>query len=388
MVLSMISPTWCIWIGLIVRIAVAIWNSFFGPSLGADLDAHTFHIKASEISKNLTFDHLGIGWIYVQFLGLFYFFIADSLFIGCLLSCITWFFSAYILLGSMQLLSISRSAQSKALLIYSLLPSSILFTAVTLREPFQLFFINLQVYALLKIFFHASNRYWMLLIIAAVGASILHGALFAFSLVLVMLAVIIGITIKLNFSKIGITFLCTFSLIFFISISSIFGELTTYRLESGIGKAIQLFNEKSLLIDARTRYKSDVTIESIWDLGLFTIISIFQYVFEPFPWKISSVQDFFCAIEGVLRGYLIFKASSIILRHRDTNQKFLFLILFLYFTLTAIFAIGSTNWGTAARHHVPSLGLLLLASYGTTESRKNLRQSAQQFILKKSQRKL
>ena len=34
--------------GLIVRIGVAIWNSFYGPSLGAEGDALTFHLLSTE----------------------------------------------------------------------------------------------------------------------------------------------------------------------------------------------------------------------------------------------------------------------------------------------------------------------------------------------------
>ena len=181
-----------------------------------------------------------------------------------------------------------------------------------------------------------------------------------------------------------IIFFGVFFLVFFIFISSLFGELTSYRLEDGLGKAIQLFNENSLLIDARTTYKSYADIEGIWDFGLFFIVSLFQYIFEPFPWNISTAQDFALASEGALRGYLIYRALLILLRYRDTNRKVLFLIFFLYLTLTAIFAIGTSNWGSAARHHVPSLGLLLLASYGTTKSRNNLRQGSQKFVLKMS----
>jgi len=103
------------------------------------LDAYTFHMRASEISNNLSFNELSVGWIYAQFLGLIYFLTTDSLFIGSLLSCLAWFLSAHLLLSSMQLLSVNRGKQITALLIYSLIPSSILFTAVTLREAFQLF---------------------------------------------------------------------------------------------------------------------------------------------------------------------------------------------------------------------------------------------------------
>jgi len=108
-----------------------------------------------------------------------------------------------------------------------------------------------------------------------------------------------------------------------------------------------------------------------------------QYIFEPFPWHFSAVEDLALAGERVLCGYLIYRALLILLGHRDVNRKVLFIIFFLYLTLTGIFAVGTTNWGTAARHHVLDLGLLLLASCGTDKSRKNKFKSVKKMYLRR-----
>ena len=59
-------------IGLLLRLFVAIWNGFYGPSPGADADAILFHEVAVEFSRFGLFDtKYAIGWVYSIFLGLY-----------------------------------------------------------------------------------------------------------------------------------------------------------------------------------------------------------------------------------------------------------------------------------------------------------------------------
>ena len=60
-------------IGFFLRFLVAIWNGFFGPSIGADGDALLFHAIALEVSQLGLFDaKYNIGWMYSIFLGSIY----------------------------------------------------------------------------------------------------------------------------------------------------------------------------------------------------------------------------------------------------------------------------------------------------------------------------
>ena len=60
-------------IGFSLRILVAIWNGFFGPSFGAEGDAVVFHEIATEVATTGVFDtKFNIGWIYAFFLGTIY----------------------------------------------------------------------------------------------------------------------------------------------------------------------------------------------------------------------------------------------------------------------------------------------------------------------------
>jgi hypothetical protein len=40
-----------------------------------------------------------------------------------------------------------------------------------------------------------------------------------------------------------------------------------------------------------------------------------------------------------------------------------------YFAQELIWSIGTVNWGTSVRHHMPSFGLLLFAAYALSNKR-------------------
>ena len=168
-----------LWLGFFLRLVIAFVNGFVGPTYGASEDSLGFHLIAVEVSQNLVFDVFLISHIYRYILGVFYFITTDSLFLGSALSALGWLASAFILLRIMRILSFKMSNQWRVMLIYALIPSSLMYTSVTLREPFQLLFINLALYAALKIYFHRSNAHWLVLLLAVVGMGALHGALLA-----------------------------------------------------------------------------------------------------------------------------------------------------------------------------------------------------------------
>lgn len=363
----MLSLRLCVFTGFILRFTVAIFNAYFGPSIGAEYDAQSFHLLASEIAHDLSFNNFEITWIYPQLLGIFYMLTTDSLFLGCLLSCFAWSLSAYFLIGSMNLLMVSRVDQIKVMLIYAILPTSIFFTAITLREPYQLLFVNLQIYAALKICYRSTVPNWIMLIFACISVGFLHGALLAFAIILLIFFIFFKQINKLQ--NLQLLKLLIYGLIVSVVWSYIFtafGDLTTYKIDSGISAAIESFNEKASLLEVRTNYRNAAIISNNWELGPFLISSALQYLFEPFPWHVQNLGDLVLSFEGLLRGYLIYRAYKVWQISSYTCKQPLFLIFFLYLVLTIIFAVGTVNWGTSSRHNVVALGLLLLASFGVS----------------------
>jgi len=363
-------------LGFFLRLLVAIWNSFFGPSLGAEGDALTFHLMAIGEYGDLEEAKFQYGWIYSVFLSYFYAFTTPSLFLGSLLSCFAWLISAIFFDKSLRLLSVKTKDRKIALLFYALVPTSILFTSVTLREVYQLLFLNIAIYSSLKIFLSNSNYHWLILFISCALMSSLHIGFLVFSFILILT------TIYFNSGKRSKGFPLEKFLFSFpiLIVMGIYGY-SSFETLGAMGGANYAFSDGIIMVvenyqghhnQARAMYSYQPQIDSLLDFLLFVPLSLGQYLFEPMPWRISTFFDLSLFLENFVRGLLII----IMLRHyfnldSSIQKKALLLIVLMYFALETLFAFGTVNWGTAARHHVPGLGILLMGAFFPTESRIN-----------------
>ena len=368
-----------LWLGFFLRLVLAFFNGFVGPTYGSGDDALGFHFVAVDVSQDFVTDVFVLTYIYPYLLGIFYFITTDHLFLGSALSAFGWLASAFILLRIMRILSFKMSSQWWVMLIYALLPTSLMYTSVTLREPFQLLFINLAIYAALKIYFHRSNAHWYVLILAAVGMGILHGALLVCAIFIIVGTLFLLTTRNrkgISFTKVvlisPIVILCLFYGF------ELFTSLTSYgdRLDDGLSTAVQVYQEGTLsdAYDARANYRTEVAINNgLGGLILSLPYFLFQYLFEPMPWNISSIVDVVVLLENVLRFWLIWNALKYLVgsylnkpmfvaRNYFLNERFIFFIFLSYLLMETLWSLGTSNWGTASRHHVPSIGLLLVAS--------------------------
>lgn len=366
-------------LGFALRLLIAIWNGFFGPSFGADLDALSFHLEAVEYAHNPTLGEFRIGWIYTNILGLFYYATTDSLFLGSILSCIAWLASALILASCLRILSVERSVQTKVMLIYALLPSSIMFTAVTLREPYQMLFVNLAIYAVLKIYLHRVAVHWFTLIFAIAGAGSLHGGLVAFGIIMfagTLLLVSMREKKRVSWTKLGLRGIVA-AVVLGYGVS-FFGNIA-YNLDEGLGSAVEMYQQGLLSEDARTHYKSDVEFSGLGGLLLFIPVGLFQYLFEPFPWHLSASSDVVSLIENILRGWLILKAWKAVRIAPAEKSRVILFVFVSYLVIETIWSIGTINWGTSIRHHLPAWGLLLLAAYAVSDGKVRANKITQNF---------
>ena len=368
-----------LWLGFFLRLVIAFVNGFVGPTYGASDDSLGFHLIAVRYTQNLAEDFFALNNIYPSLLGVFYFITTDSLFLGSALSALGWLASAFILLRIMRILSFKMSNQWRVMLIYALIPTSLMYTSVTLREPFQLLFINLALYAALKIYFHRSNAHWLVLFLAVVGMGAMHGALLV-SGIFIIVGTLFLLTSRnrkgVSFTKVvlvtPIVILCLFYGF------SLFTSLTSYgdRLDDGLDVAVRVYQEGTLSDGeyARANYRTDIEIDGLGGLILSLPTFLFQYLFEPMPWKIGSMVDVIALLENMLRFWLIWNAlkylvgsylnKPMFVAHNYFGYERCILFIFLsYLIMETLWSLGTSNWGTASRHHLPSLGLLLVAGF-------------------------
>ena len=366
-----------LWLGFFLRLVIAFVNGFVGPTYGSSDDSLGFHEVAVLFSQNLADDSFLFNNIYPSLLGVFYSITTDHLFLGSALSALGWLASAFILLRIMRILSFKMSNQWRVMLIYALIPTSLMYTSVTLREPFQLLFINLALYAALKIYFHRSNAHWLVLFLAVVGMGAMHGALLA-SGIFIIVGTLFLLTSRnrkgVSFTKVvlvtPIVILCLFYGF------SLFTSISSYedRLEEGLSVAVQTYQRGTMELVTRATYRTDIEINGLGGLILSLPSLLLQYLFEPMPWKIGSMVDVVALLENMLRFWLIWNAlkylvgsylnKPMFVAHNYFGYERCILFIFLsYLIMETLWSLGTSNWGTASRHHLPSLGLLLVASF-------------------------
>jgi hypothetical protein len=358
-------------IGLLLRLCVALWSGFIGPTPGADLDAVGLNGFAAAVGITGSFEEFRIGYVpYINVLGALYYYTISHIVVGNILSSLVWLLSAIFFFKSLCLLTENKHAINKALLLYSILPSSFMLTAVTLREPYQLLFVNIAMLAVLKIYFRNVVTQWFALICALVGAGLLHGALVAFGVLFFALSIVfVSMPRVRRVSWFRIFVIGLTSLSALILGGLIFNEYA-YSLEGGVAKAIDSYQVGLLAIDARSNYRTGAEYLSISDLPTFIPISLVQYLFEPLPWHVASLGDLLLLLENLLRGWLIWKAARAWSKYRGEPFKNLRPLVFIslsYLLMELIWSLGAINWGTAVRHHIPAFGLLLLSAYGGSE---------------------
>jgi hypothetical protein len=350
-----------IYIGFFLRVLIAIWNGVFGPSFGADLDAAGLNGFASDVATSGVFQDFKIGYApYVNILGFIYTYTFNHLFLGSFISCLAWLTSSYYLYKSSVILKLSKNNNKILFFLYSILPTSLLLTSVTLREPYQLLFTNLTIFGLLAVIFTRTYSAWIYIIIGCIGASSLHGAMLGFSIFAISTTIFFNSFYHMKVNFIKLTFIVGLVLIIaYFGISLL--DNASYKLDDGLIVAAQNYQEGGIDAGGRTNYKeSAIGNSNASDLILFIPISLFQYLFEPMPWKIGSLTDIPIFIENLFRAYFLYISFKFYRKSNSHDKKQLGILFMLYIVGETIWALGTINWGTSSRHHIPSMGILLL----------------------------
>jgi hypothetical protein len=340
--------------GFFLRLIVAIWNGYFGPSLGAEYDAVAFHEAAIHSMGKTHFQEIKIGWVYSEFLSIIYEFTSPSLFFGSVTSIIIWLFSAILLYKTTDLLGMPRKQKFWVITLFCLTPSLILFTSVTLREAVEIFFVNLSLYVFFKIYLENKFKYYVIGILSILLSSKLHIALLIPTCLLFFFAIYLRLYNSLRFN-----FMIVFFMLYLFS-SILFINLYSYENDQLLNliQKFYMFSEKASSIEARANYR--IFENSLNILDVINIIIL--YFLEPIPNRSFVLSDFGIMIENMMRLFMVILSFLSLFKHRGDDQKLIFLILIVYLLSEFTWALGSFNYGTAIRHHAISFGMLLITS--------------------------
>ena len=343
-------------------------SDYFNTAIFVGGDAYGLFKESILYGKNIKYPSSDNPLTYFFFvLGKFYFFTFQNYIWASTISIIAWFISFIYLFKSMKLLQFSPQNIFIAVIIFSFTPSIFTITSTTLREVWQLLFVNMLLYYFIK--FHFNHKKFLftlsLFIILTVIFYVLHRALIIFGLFsIILIFYVLFLRIKIKNIYIPLFFIISFILLllFYVFFSNFYIDYGWSQLKKGIPLAVQQYQQGVINSAplARGNYINQVSITNYIDLLIMIPFNFLQYLFEPiFSFsKINSIKDIVAVSENLIRLFLI-----ILFLYKFNFKHTVFLYIFiLYVFIELLWSLGTINWGTALRHHVPSIGLLIMCS--------------------------
>tara|TARA_Y100000768_G_scaffold381934_1_gene361405 strand:- start:1033 stop:2151 length:1119 start_codon:yes stop_codon:yes gene_type:complete len=367
-----------VYLGLIFRVVITLYVSLFEVGHTLTYDSIRFYEDAINYSRYLSEKSIDPQLTYniknyfsVVLGSIFHIFKFETYLLSSLCSNIIWFLSAIVFYKILLKLNYKKKTIYLSLFLYSFIfPTSIVYTSLLLREPYILLFLNLLVLYLINInsaskkitfnnlvpilfvsfclfFLHNANQIFLTLLFLSLFFFFLHKK---FNIPKYIKIIIILVSIYLLFD-LGIS-----ERIFYSIKSYLSGHFFAYNFE----RATYFLME-------------DITSLEYSTLNFVLLITknFINYLFQPFIFNVSSLKDLLLLSENILRFIFILMILKKFILSFD-NKKYFYLLFFMYFLMELIYAQATVNWGTASRHHVPSIGLLILSAYFPTQLKKKL----------------
>lgn len=357
------------WFVVALHQAVAFTNTFWFTTLGADADAIVFHASGVELGQSGNFS-IGIdGYFYINFLGIVYWLFGPSKLLGQELSILAFAVSCIILIKILHLLELSRYGVS-ALFAYGALPSTVLLGSVTLRESYQVLFFMLAIYWGIKMQMKGGvNSYLIFMIMSALVMGVFHNGLLVYAIFLIVLVMVWSlrpVTCFWNIKKLRLmAVFATLALMvgatYLVNAQIVRGLRGLTVLVNGeLLEATAIFRELSKMTMTRATYGVALDLSSPFTTIYASCKLYIYYLFAPFPWQINNALDVYGSMESILRLVLICFALKNWRNAYGTQRRLLGLMLILFFSMSFMWAMGTTNYGTAIRHNMVSWWVLVI----------------------------
>jgi len=362
---------------LIVYHALLIIDTQYVALLPTNIDAHTFHILASERASNPFLDgHLVFGvdyQIYQSALTLVYYIFGSSKIVGGETSILAFVLAFMILIKIMNILKYDTTEKIVCMVAFSLLPSVMIFETTTVREPWQLLFLMLIIFYGLLARIELKFSHFMGAFFFAIILGFMHKALFVYDILLLALLLYWPLKASSDQSH-GLNIINKSALIILAALVTVAGILLILAGQQGelydsisvikdmfSGNVLQYLHwTTSTALESNPRSAFGVVLNTdSWTTLLTSLPLVYlHYMFGPFPWQIDSIKDLVVFFESVFRALLII--GFIVNYYKSSNKSNLLLLFIVYLSLTLFWSIATTNYGQAIRHHVLSGWIIIL----------------------------
>ncbi|SVE61276.1 uncharacterized protein METZ01_LOCUS514130, partial [marine metagenome] len=137
-------------------------------------------------------------------------------------------------------------------------------------------------------------------------------------------------------------------------------QTLSYLLNQNWLDVVARFRANSILDSGRTTYGVYLDLSSTYMMVYSTLKMYVYYLFAPFPWQVDSLTGLYAGTESIMRMILIYFSVKQWRKAYGSQRQLLSLMLTLYFSMTFMWALGTTNYGTALRHHMLSWWIIVI----------------------------
>lgn len=332
---------------------------FFGiPFAGADTeDFHrstlAFLYADGPIKTNYTYVLAAVYWIFGE----------SGRFMAQYLNVLLSFGAVLLLCRTLRRVGVARRTLLLAVSVLSFMPSVVCLSGVLLREAWILFFLTLSASCFVR--WYVKGEIWTVLVClaATMGAMLMHagcvGALCVYTLGFLVCRTWKTVGVRKYLSTAGVIVAALLVLLLFPDLL-----LAKFRNAMADGNNLEV-----KLVEAGSSYLLWMKDLPVALRLLLSPVRMFYLLFSPLPLEWRSVMDSFVfAVDS-----LAYMVLVVLMFRRPLLGKTAQLKRFLIYTvfgLTFVFAMGTTNAGTAVRHRAKFLPVMLVASTMLIERRK------------------
>ncbi|MDC1425241.1 hypothetical protein N8135_03580 [Oceanospirillaceae bacterium] len=356
------------WFVIALHQVVAFINAFWFTTLGAATDAVAFHKAGARLAQTDSFIFEFGSKFYELILGFTYWLFGTSLLLGQQLSVLAFALSCIVLIKILCLLML-RSYSVPILLVFGALPTMVLLGSITLRESYQILFFMLAFFFGLKMHLKGGfNYHFILLLLSIFVMGLFHKGLILYMLIFIFIFMVFSLKPTshiLRVKKLHLLLLVTFPLVLVVLLVvtklQINGlNILTELVDFDILEYTEKYRRNSSGSDARATYGIYFNLSSFSSFISSSFIIYFYYLFAPFPWEIGNVLDIYASMESVMRMVLLYYAVKKWRNISGVESRLTGLMLILFFSMSLLWAMGTTNFGTAMRHHMLTWWILVV----------------------------
>lgn len=360
---------------LIIRIILVFVDIYIMKLPLSGNDTEIFHNQALKIANKLP-HHAPYSpyGTYPEILGVLYYFLGPMRILIQFSNTILFILSSITVINILNIYNVRKKYIYNALIIYSFMLIGICESSALLRETLLIYLLSLSIYYLVIWMNNGSNKYMYISIIYSILSSNLHTGIITIILVYGFLFIFYDReNIKLVINKKVITKFTIF-LLGIIALTIVFDSTFSYL--EGITSLQDLFDKISRSeenVTAGSAYLSNLKINNMIQLIMFTPIKLIYFIISPMPWDFRGGLDIITFIlDSLMYAVLLIpliQVRKIKLYIPKNIQSMVFSLYGCFIIVATMYSWGVSAAGTAIRHRFKIFFILLISYTIYTEYR-------------------